>query len=52
MGNVDLVRDNSEKTVTYQLQDKFAIFEGKTGTLETAYEVEVNSTIIDALKGI
>lgn len=29
LGNVDLVRNNSEKTVTYQLQDKFAIFEGK-----------------------
>lgn len=52
LGNVELVRGNSEKTVTYQLQDKYAIFEGKTGTLEVAYEVEVGSLIIDALKGI
>lgn len=52
LGNVDLVRTNSEKTVAYQLQDKFAIFEGKTGTLEVAYEVEVGSLIIEALKGI
>ena len=52
LGNVDLTRNNSEKTVTYQLLDKFAIFEGKTGTLETAYEVEVGSTIEDAIRGV
>ena len=52
LGNVDLTRNNSEKVVTYQLLDKFAIFEGKTGTLETAYEVEVGATIEDAIKGI
>lgn len=39
MGNVDLTRGNSEKTVSLQLLDKYAIFEGKTGTLEVAYEV-------------
>lgn len=52
LGNVDLTRNNSEKVVTYQLLDKFAIFEGKTGTLETAYEVEVGATVEDAIKGI
>lgn len=34
------------------MQDKYAIFEGKTGTLDTAYEVENGSNIYDALKGI
>lgn len=52
LGNVDLTRNNSERVVTYQLLDKFAIFEGKTGTLETAYEVEVGSTVSDAIEGI
>ena len=49
MGNVTLTRYNSDKTVTIQLQDKFAIFEGMTGTLETAYEVELGSNILDAI---
>lgn len=52
MGNVSLTQENSNKLVTVQLLDKFAIFEGKTGTLEVAYEVEVGSTIIDAVRGI
>ena len=52
LGNVDLTRSNSEKIVTYQLLDKFALFEGKTGTLEVAYEVEVGSTIKDAIEGV
>lgn len=52
LGNVELSRGDSEKTVTFQLQDKYAIFEGKTGTLETAYEIELNSNIYDAVSGI
>ena len=52
MGNVDLTRGNSEKTVSLQLLDKYAIFEGKTGTLEVAYEVELGSDIRDAVRGI
>lgn len=52
MGNVDLSYDISNKIVSVQLLDKFAVFEGKTGTLEMAYEVEVGSTIIDAVRGI
>lgn len=52
MGDVDLTYDISNKVVSIQLLDKFAIFEGKTGTLEVAYEVEVGSTIIDAVRGI
>ncbi|HAU86768.1 MAG TPA: hypothetical protein DCW90_15125, partial [Lachnospiraceae bacterium] len=52
MGNLDLTRSNSEKTVCLQLLDKYAIFEGKTGTLEVAYEVELGSDIRDAIRGI
>lgn len=52
MGNVSLSKGNSNKTVQIQLQDKYAIFEGKTGTLETAYEVELGSNIEDAVRGI
>ena len=52
MGNVDLTYDNSDRQVTLQLLDKYAIFEGRTGTLEVAYEVEAGATIIDAIRGV
>ena len=52
MGNISVVRNNSDKTVSYNLKDKFALFEDKTGTLSEAYEVPVDSTIEDAIQGI
>ncbi len=52
MGDVTLDRSDAEETISIQLKDKYALFEGKTGTLETAYEVEVGSNICDAIKGI
>ena len=52
MGDVTLTDNDSERTVSIQLKDKYAVFEGKMGTLESAYEVEVGSDIEDALKGI
>lgn len=52
MGDVTLTDNDSERTVSIQLKDKYAVFEGKMGTLESAYEIEVGSDIEDALKGI
>lgn len=52
MGDVTLSNKDSDRTVSIQLKDKFAVFEGKMGTLETAYEVEVGSDILDVIKGI
>ena len=52
MGDISLTNQDSEKTITIQLKDKYAVFEGKMGTLEEAYEIELGSTIEDALKGI
>lgn len=52
MGDVNLTNLGSDNTVTIQLKDKFSIFEGKMGTLENAYEVEVGSAIEDVLYGI
>ena len=52
MGDVSLTHYDSDRTITIQLKDKYAIFEGKTGTLEDAYEVTLGSTIEDAMKGI
>lgn len=52
LGNIDLTNNNNDKTISYQLLDKFALFEGKTGTLETAYEIPVGSTIVDAVRGV
>lgn len=52
LGDIDLSVSNEGNIVIFQLKDKYAIFEGKLGTLETAYEIEVGSNIIDAVKGI
>lgn len=52
MGDVSLSNQDSNRTISIQLKDKYAIFEGKMGTLEEAYEVELGSTIEDALDGI
>lgn len=52
MGDVSLVDEGANNTVTIQLKDKYAIFEGKMGTLEDAYEVEVGSTIEEAIQGV
>lgn len=52
MGNTNLTHDTSNRTVSIQLLDKYAIFEGKTGTLEVAYEVSLGSTISDAIQGV
>lgn len=40
------------QTVAIQTGDKFSIFEGKTGTLETSYEIPVGTDIEDAIRGI
>lgn len=52
MGDVNLTNLGSDNTVSIQLKDKFSVFEGKMGTLENAYEVEVGSDIEDVLYGI
>lgn len=52
LGNVSLTNGNSDKTIELTLKDKFALFEDKTGTLETAYEIPVGSDILDAINGI
>lgn len=52
MGDSSLNYSGSEKTVSIQMQDKYAIFEGKTGTLDSAYEIEVGSDICDTIRGI
>ena len=52
MGDINLSHSNSGNTIQIQLKDKYSIFEDKTGTLETAYEVETGSLITDAIKGL
>lgn len=42
----------SDKKISLSLSDKFAIFEGKSGTLETTYEIPVDSDIEGVIKGI
>lgn len=52
MGDIDLTYSDSDKTISIQLKDKYAIFEGKMGTLENAYEIEAGSDVYDSLQGI
>lgn len=52
LGNVSLDKNEGDSIVTLTLKDKYAIFEGKMGTLEDPYEVEVGSNIYDAVKGV
>ena len=52
MGNPTLERGSSEKKVTINLVDKFALFEGKMGTLETTYEIPAGTEIKKALETI
>ena len=42
----------SNKRVSLSLSDKYAILEGKQGTLETTYEIPVDSDIEQAIVGI
>lgn len=42
----------SDKQMSLSLSDKFAILEGKMGTLETTYEIPVGTEIRSAIEGI
>ena len=52
MGDVNLTNSDTEKSISIQLKDKFSVYEGKMGTLENAYEIEIDSDISDVLNGI
>ena len=52
LGDISLSVSNSGNSVTFQLKDKYAIFEGNLGTLEVPYEIELGSTITEAIKGV
>ena len=51
MGDVNLTNGIPIKTVSIQLKDKFAIFEGKWGTLEDPYEIETGQMQRTQLEG-
>lgn len=51
-GDVASTNNDSDKTVSIQLKDKYAIFESKMGTLHASYEIPVGSDIGDAIRGI
>lgn len=52
MQNPTASHQNSDKQVTLSLADKFALLEGKPGTLEATYEIPVDSDIEKAIEGI
>lgn len=52
LGNPTASHANSDKQVTLTLVDKFAVLEGKQGTLEATYEIPVNSDVKQAIIGI
>jgi len=52
LGNPTASHQDSDKQVTLTLVDKFALLEGKAGTLEATYEIPVDSDIKQAIIGI
>lgn len=52
LGNPSASHQDSDKQVTLTLVDKFAVLEGKAGTLEATYEIPVDSDIEQAIIGI
>ena len=52
LGNPSASHQNSDKQVALTLVDKFAVLEGKAGTLEATYEIPVDSDIEQAIIGI
>ena len=52
MGNPSSTHQDSDKQVILTLEDKFALLEGKMGTLETTYEIPAGTEIKDAIEGI
>lgn len=52
LGNPSASHQDSDKQVTLTLVDKFAVLEGKSGTLEATYEIPVDSDIEQAIIGI
>ena len=52
LGNPSADHQDSDKQVSLTLADKFAVLEGKAGTLEATYEIPVDSDIEQAIMGI
>lgn len=52
LGNPQDTHQISDKQVSLTLVDKFALLEGKAGTLEATYEIPVDSDIEQAIMGI
>nr|DAE02433.1 MAG TPA: tail protein [Siphoviridae sp. ctsUY14] len=52
LGNPSADHQDSDKQVSLTLIDKFAVLEGKAGTLEATYEIPVGSDIEQAIMGI
>ena len=52
LGNPSASHQDSDKQVSLTLVDKFAVLEGKAGTLEATYEIPVDSDIEKAIIGI
>ena len=52
LGNPSADHQDSDKQVGLTLVDKFAVLEGKAGTLEATYEIPVGSDIEQAIMGI
>lgn len=52
LNNPSVTHNDSDKQISLSLVDKFAILEGKAGTLETTYEIPVGSDIKQAIEGI
>lgn len=52
LGDIGATNTSTGRDVSFQLKDKFFIFDGKTGTLDSAFEIPVGSSVKDVIKGL
>lgn len=52
LSNPNLVHNNSDKQITYNLRDKWAVLEGNKSTITSIMEIPVGSNVGEAIQGI
>lgn len=52
LSNPNLVHNNSDQQITYNLRDKWAILEGNKSTVTTIMEIPIGSNVGEAIQGI
>lgn len=52
LSNPNLVHNNSDEQITYNLRDKWAVLEGNKSTITTIMEIPIGSNVGEAIQGV